>query len=250
MRDRPQRHARRAARDLPEWIEACSPREPTALHEARLNDVCTRIRAGGARRVADLGCGEGQLVRRLLGDTRIERVVGVDVSMAALGRLERAAAAELALGRLALVHGSFTEAHRELAGVDTVAMVETIEHIEPALLSRVEHAVFRIRPRTVIVTTPNQEFNVLFGMAPGQMREPGHCFEWPRARFRAWAAGVAQRQGYALTLAGIGPADPLRGAPSQMAEFSRRASAGEVLPEAAQWRHRMDLTPREKDLAP
>jgi hypothetical protein len=104
-------------------------------------------------------------------------------------------------------------------------MVETIEHVAPARLSAVEQQVFRIlRPCTVVVTTPNQEFNERFGMAPGQMREPGHHFEWSRQRLRAWAQGVAQRQGYGLDIVGIGEVDPHRGSPTQMAVFSRSAA--------------------------
>ncbi|HUG21890.1 methyltransferase domain-containing protein [Piscinibacter sp.] len=204
------------------WLDEALPREPTALHEARLDAVCGWIRAAGARSVADLGCGDGLLVRRLVDDARIERVVGVDVSLPSLGRLERDLPHACASRRVVLVHGSFTDRHPELAAVDCVAMVETIEHIALDRLSRLEHEVFdALRPLTVIVTTPNQEFNVLFGMAPGQMREPGHCFEWPRARFRAWAAGVALRHGYASTFSGIGDADPWRGCPTQAAVFSR-----------------------------
>jgi SAM-dependent methyltransferase len=211
----------------PPWSDERAPREPTALHQARLDAVADWIRARGARCVADLGCGDGLLVQRLLLEPHIERVVAVDVSMAALGRLERAAAPALAAGRLVLVHGSFAVVHRELAAVDTVALVETLEHVAPAQLSRVEQAVFgQGRPRHVVVTTPNQEYNVLFGMAPGQRREPGHRFEWPRARFRAWAAGVALRHGCTLELTGIGPADPRRGTPTQMAGFISRRMVG------------------------
>jgi small RNA 2'-O-methyltransferase len=231
-------HARTASAGLgPEdtpWWGGLPPREPTTLHEARLDAVTDWIRARGARRVADLGCGDGLLVQRLLLEPHIECVVAVDVSMAALGRLERAAAPALARGRRVLVHGSFAVAHRELAAVDTVAMVETLEHVAPAHLSRVEQAVFgHGRPRHVVVTTPNQEYNVLFGMAPGQMREPGHRFEWPRARFRAWATGVALRHGCALELTGIGAADARHGTPTQMAGFISQRMAGAAALDAA-----------------
>lgn len=237
MRNAP-RHAerarRRAAADIEMlplawqdgWLDDAAPHEPTALHTMRLQAVCEALRTSGARSVADLGCGDGALVRLLLADAAISRVVAVDSSLSALGRLERTVdRVALSDGRLTLVHGSFTAAHQALKGVEAVAMVETIEHVEPARLSGVEHEVFGgLRPGTVIVTTPNQEFNVLFGMAPGRMREPGHRFEWSRQRFRAWAAGVALRQGYALKMSGIGPADPHRGSPTQMAEFTRWAT--------------------------
>ena len=101
-------------------------------------------------------------------------------------------------------------------------MVETIEHIAPTHLSRLEHWVFsQVQPSTVIITTPNQDYNVLYGMSPGQMREPGHRFEWSRAKFRQWACGVAMRHGYALQLSGIGEEDPCLGSPTQAARFQK-----------------------------
>jgi 3' terminal RNA ribose 2'-O-methyltransferase Hen1 len=216
------------------WDDA-APREPTALHALRLQTVHETLRACGARSVADFGCGDGALVRRLLGDTAITRIVAIDSKLSALGRLERSALAAAALvsGRLRLLHGSFTTAHTGLRAVDAVVMVETIEHVEPARLSGVEQHVFGVlKANAVIVTTPNQEYNVLFGMAPGQMRESSHHFEWSRQRFRAWAAGVALRHGYALRITGIGAADPHHGSPTQMALFTHWASnrRGEARP--------------------
>lgn len=199
-----------------------APVEPTALHAMRIDCVCAWLLEGGATSVADLGCGDGLLVRRLLAHSAVQQVVGVDISAVALRKLERDMEADVRTGRLRLVHGSFADPHRELLGVDAVAMVETIEHISPAWLSRLEHGLFaQWRPATVVITTPNQEYNVLFGMAPGQMREPGHCFEWPRARFRQWACGVAMRHGYALHFSGIGEEHPLLGNPTQAVLFRR-----------------------------
>jgi cyclopropane fatty-acyl-phospholipid synthase-like methyltransferase len=213
----------RASQPWDGWLDDTAMREPTALHALRLQAVHEALRASGARSVADLGCGDGALVRQLLADPAIGRVVAIDRSLSALGRLERTVdAAHLFGGRLVLVQGSFTAGHRALAGVDAVVMVETIEHVAPALLSAVEQHVFAgLHAATVIVTTPNQEYNEIFGMAPGQMREPGHHFEWTRQRFRAWAGGVAQRQGYVLAICGIGAADLHRGCPTQMATFTR-----------------------------
>ena len=42
------------------------------------------IRACGARRVLDLGCGEGRLLRELLKDKQFEEIVGMDVSIRSL----------------------------------------------------------------------------------------------------------------------------------------------------------------------
>lgn len=203
---------------------APQPAEPTALHAARLQAVEAALLASGARSVADLGCGSGSLALRLLQHAVFERVVGVDIDLARLATLERAAAA-IPPRRLLRVHGAFTTPHAELRGLEAVAMVETLEHVPLQRLSAVEQVVFgHIAPRITVITTPNREFNALFGMAPGQLREPGHHFEWTRAQFAGWARAVAARRGQVLTLSGIGAADALLGAPTQMAVFVPRAT--------------------------
>jgi small RNA 2'-O-methyltransferase len=204
---------------------AATPAEPSDLHAQRLQAVENHLLASGARSVADLGCGRGALSLRLLQHAQFERVVGVDLDLPALGALERQAQAlgAAAAARLRWVHGAFTQPHAELRGLQAVAMVETIEHVPPGQLSAVEQVVFgHIQPRIAVISTPNREFNPQFGMAPGQMREPGHHFEWTRAQFATWARGVAARRDQTLTLSGIGRAEALVGAPSQMAVFVPR----------------------------
>ena len=51
-----------------------------SLHERRLAAVLGVLQASGAKRVLDLGCGEGKLLRLLAADPRFTEVVGVDAS--------------------------------------------------------------------------------------------------------------------------------------------------------------------------
>lgn len=200
--------------------------ELTDLHRERIETVLTRLRAHAARSVLDLGCGPGPLLERMLADERLERVVGLDLSLSALQALKTRLAQARGVERLTLLHGSFTEPDPRLTGYDAAVMLETIEHIAPEGLSKVERAVFRQhRPRMVIITTPNVEHNVVFGLRPGRRRHRDHRFEWPRAKFSAWARGVAARSGYHASLAEIGWRHPIHGAPTQMAEFHRRGAS-------------------------
>jgi small RNA 2'-O-methyltransferase len=197
----------------------------TPLHDERLDAVVEALLASGARTVLDLGCGSGSLLRRLAAEPRFTRIVGVDTSAAAL----RVAEMELDTGdaRVSLRHGSFMEADPRLQGFDAAAMVETIEHVEPAQLSLVERAVFvLLRPRVVVMTTPNREYNVRYGLADGELRHPDHRFEWSRAKFASWASGVAERSGYRVTVRGVGPVDALLGSPTQMGVFVRAETDG------------------------
>lgn len=194
----------------------------SALHEERLDTVVRRLLGSGARSVLDLGCGPGELLLRLAQEAQFTRVIGIDIDEHVL----RQARLLLGLGlpdqadRVQVRYGSFEDAEREFKGFDAAALVETIEHIDPRRLPRVERAVFgSMRPAIVLVTTPNQEYNRLHGMAPGRLRHPGHRFEWNRATFGQWARGVAQRNSYVVTFLDIGPPDPMHGSSTQMAHF-------------------------------
>ena len=96
-------------------------------------------------------------------------------------------------------------------------------HLDPPRLGAFERSVFGwARPGTVVMTTPNAEYNVLFeGLSPGAPRHRDHRFEWTRAQFGQWAAAVAGRNGYRVAMSGIGPADARLGCPTQLAVFSR-----------------------------
>lgn len=197
----------------------------TALHEERLDVVAQLLLDSGATRVLDLGCGSGALLLRLLAEAQFTRIVGLDTSLEALGHADRLLRRSTSgIGRLTLRHGSFTTADEELKGFDAAAMVETIEHIEPSHLSRVERAVFaQMRPELVVMTTPNREYNELYGIAKGERRHADHRFEWDRSRFEAWAAGVGERNGYVVEFDSIGPANAWLGGPTQMSVFRGRS---------------------------
>ena len=125
--------------------------------------------------------------------------------------------------RLTLLHGSLTYRDKRLEGFDAAAVIEVIEHLELMRLRAFERVLFEFaRPRVVVVTTPNVEYNVHFADLPaGRFRHRDHRFEWTRAEFQAWARGVAERFGYSTTFLPVGSDDPVTGAPTQMGVFRR-----------------------------
>ena len=201
-------------------------RGPT-LNDQRLAAVVGALREAGARRIVDLGCGEGQLVRALLAEPWVERVTGVDVAWRALEIAERRLhlrdMAPRQRERVELLQGAFTYRDKRLRGFDAAAVVEVVEHLDPPRLEDFEQALFGdARPGTVVVTTPNVEYNALFeGLPAGRLRHRDHRFEWTRAEFAGWADAVVARHDYRVAYAPIGPVDGERGAPTQMAVFTR-----------------------------
>ncbi|MBB4004533.1 MAG: methyltransferase domain-containing protein [Aurantimonas endophytica] len=194
------------------------------LHRQRLDAVLGVVRASKASSVLDLGCGDGDLLTELAEEPQIERLVGIDLSHEALARLRVRLGSLLDDGsdRIKLVHGSLIEAGPRYAGFDCAVLVETIEHVDPARLGSLERAVFAtMRPATVVVTTPNAEFNRLLGVPANRFRHPDHRFEWDRPRFRQWAEGVASRNGYQVSCSDIAGNHRDLGGTSQMAVFER-----------------------------
>lgn len=195
-----------------------------SLHEERLATALRVLLDSGAASVVDLGCGSGALLARLAEQPQFTKIVGVDISGAALISAEQNLGSRLSRSddRLSLLHGSFTDEDPRLVGFDAAVLLEAIEHIEPDRLSIVERTVFGFfRAELVIVTTPNREYNDLYGQPEERLRHPDHRFEWSRARFQAWAGGVAARNGYEVDFAGIGWEHPVRGCSTQMACFRR-----------------------------
>ncbi|UYZ63899.1 3' terminal RNA ribose 2'-O-methyltransferase Hen1 [Hymenobacter weizhouensis] len=211
--------------DPPSPVAANLPTAKRNLHDLRLDRVAAEIRRLGAKRVLDLGCGEGKLTRRLLSIPQVEHVLALDVSWRELQRAqERLHVAEMSprqRERLTLAQGSLLYHDPRLAGYDAAAVVEVIEHLDESRLAAFEQVVFaRARPGAVFVTTPNADYNQRYEtLAAGQFRHQDHRFEWTRAEFAAWAAGVAGRHGYRLRLEPLGPEDADVGAPSQLAVF-------------------------------
>lgn len=204
--------------DIPEGQEL-------SLNQQRHGSVLAALRASGARSVIDLGCGEGKLLRELLKERQFERIVGMDVSIRSLEyaskslRLDRLP--DKLAGRITLIHGSLNYRDTRQSGFDAAAVVEVIEHLDPPRLSAFARVVFEFaRPKTVVLTTPNQEYNIKWDTLPaGQFRHTDHRFEWTRQQFHDWANHIAATHSYTVRFVPIGPVDEVVGSPTQMAIF-------------------------------
>jgi len=193
------------------------------LHGQRMEAVVAEVLASGASSVLDFGCGDGVMLTRLAKEPAIERLFGVDLCEQSLDTFRRRHR-EMAVhesDKIAVAQASMTQWNEAYAGFDAAILVETIEHVDPARLSSLEITIFaKARPETVIVTTPNADFNVLLCVPPHRFRHPDHRFEWGRGKFRAWAEGVALRNRYDVRVRDVAGTHPVYGGASQMAVFS------------------------------
>jgi 3' terminal RNA ribose 2'-O-methyltransferase Hen1 len=199
--------------------------ERISLNEQRLGSVLAALRQSGAKRILDLGCGEGRLLSLLLVDTTFTEIAGIDVSPRVLEK----AAQRLRLDslpprkreRIKLLQGSLMYKDARLAGYDAAAIVEVVEHLDPPRLAAFERVLFEhARPATVVMTTPNREYNAKFETMPaGAFRHKDHRFEWTRSEFQSWSNRVASQHNYSVSFLPIGEEDPALGSPTQMAIF-------------------------------
>ncbi len=201
--------------------------KPASLHDLRLDTVAELLAASGAKSVADLGCGEGKLLERLVRKRQFEKIIGLDASVRCL---ERAAErlhfdrpGDPVRERVTLLHGALTYRDERWHGLDAAALVEVIEHLDIDRLPALCDVVFGAgRPKTIVITTPNAEYNTLFPDLPdGAFRHSDHRFEWSRAEFRQWITGIEDQYGYRATFTGIGEEHPEHGHISQVAVLTR-----------------------------
>ncbi len=197
------------------------------LNDQRHGSVLAALKASGARSVLDLGCSEGKFLKRLLEERQFERIIGMDVSVLALQRVAKRINYDrlppMQRERIQLLHGSLIYRDKRIAGFDAAAIIEVIEHLDSPRLWALERVLFEFaRPKTVVVTTPNREYNVVWESLPaGQFRHSDHRFEWARVEFEAWANRIADRFGYSVRFLAVGPTAEGVGSPTQMAIFEQ-----------------------------
>ena len=200
--------------------------KPLSLNEQRLQAVLAKVVDAGAKSVIDLGCGEGKLLRELIKDKAIAKIAGMDVSVRSLENAHRRIGMDrlpsMIKEKISLFHGSLMYKDKRFAGYDAALVIEVVEHLDPPRLAAFEKVLFKhARPKTIILTTPNREYNVVWeNLSQGRMRHSDHRFEWTRSQFRNWAEKLAQQSNYTVAFYTIGPDSASLGSPTQMGVFT------------------------------
>lgn len=196
------------------------------IHQQRLSLVLEQLKRSGAVTVLDLGCGDGKLLRMLIKEKQFSKIAGMDVSYHELtkakARLHWEEMAPKQKERVELFQGALTYKDKRLEGFDAAAIVEVIEHLDENRLQSFERVVFKCaKPKTIILTTPNAEYNDLYEkMEAGAIRHTDHRFEWTRKEFEDWAKRVAEKNNYKVEFLPVGKEEEKVGAPSQMGIFT------------------------------
>ena len=199
----------------------------TSLNNLRLQKVKDVVLSSGASSVIDLGCGEGKLTELLLKEPQIKKITACDVSISSLEkaakRLHIDNMPSYKKDKLTLMQASLTYKDTRFEGFDCACIVEVIEHIDATRIPSFERIIFEFAaPKTVIITTPNKNYNVNYKtLCADKLRHNDHRFEWSKEEFENWANNICKKFSYTVELCGIGEEDEQQQTATQMGVFTR-----------------------------
>lgn len=167
-----------------------------SLYDARLDYVIKSLKERNVESIIELGCGEGKVLRAISSHPSLssKKIAGLDVSLRSLSHAKhRLRKTE----NISLFHGAATYKDGKIKDFDAVLLVEVIEHQEKSALPRLEDVVFGFaRPRIVIVTTPNKDYNKNFGLSDEKLRHRDHRFEFSIEEFDNWCEKIKDKFKY------------------------------------------------------
>jgi hypothetical protein len=131
--------------------------------------------------------------------------------------------------RVELWQGSLDVYNDALDNFDSIIMTEVIEHLHERTLAKFPEIVFgNYRPRLVVITTPNYDFNQYFqrkasvkgkkkvdeearhefkdptGRTERVFRDSDHKFEWTQNEFKEWCESITSTYDYSVSISGVG----------------------------------------------
>jgi len=149
------------------------------LNRVYLRNITALVKRAGPRRLLDVGCGEGVVLRHLDRHLRGVDVIGLDVDGTGL----RVAQSQ---NSVSLVQGSVYDLPFASGSFDLVLCCEVLEHVERPAAAIAELA--RVSRAGVLLSVPNEPIWRLSNMARGKYlrhfgNTTGHIQHWTRWAF-------------------------------------------------------------------
>lgn len=208
--------------------EEVIPERKISLNQQRLNKAVDFLKSSGAESVLDIGCGEGKLLKLLLKEMQFKKISGMDVAFSELQKAKENLyldqASPIMKERISLFQGSVTYKDERFKNFDAISLIEVIEHLDEERLPAMESIIFGFaKPQTVIISTPNEEYNVVFEkLDADHFRHDDHRFEWTRKQFRDWCNNICEKFKYQVEIHNVGDELENIGSPTQLAVFKRK----------------------------
>jgi 3' terminal RNA ribose 2'-O-methyltransferase Hen1 len=207
------------------YIRNQDEKQKVRLNDLRYEHILTYIKTLPHKEtIVDLGAGEGRLSVQLGYVEGVQEILSIEPSnkarIKAIERFEQVIKTDGYVKPQSLP-GSLFYYDSRLQNKDIIILCEVIEHIEEDRLPKIFETILNdYRPKTLIVTTPNQEYNVVYEMEE-EIRHEDHRFEWTRPQFSESVNEWTQNTPYHVSMQGIGEEHPTYGHPTQMAIFRR-----------------------------
>lgn len=206
------------------------PEEPVRkvrLNEMRYEKIVETAKLLKPNSIVDFGSGEGKLAVQLGFINGVQEVLAVEPSQAAT--LKAVKRFEKVKDRSSFIEpttlwGSLFYYDERLKGKDLIILCEVIEHIDAQRLPKAFDTILNLyAPESLIITTPNQEYNEIYDMED-HFRHDDHRFEWTRQEFQEWCKARNHLDLYELEFSGIGEENLNQGFPTQMCVFKRKVN--------------------------
>eukprot|EP00834_Sanchytrium_tribonematis_P001684 NODE_43_length_33755_cov_1.178542.p22 type:complete len:230 gc:universal NODE_43_length_33755_cov_1.178542:31072-30383(-) len=184
---------------------------PTPLNEQRqhmVKDIVSSI--SNRDTLVDFGCGSGMQLGLLVNFELVKKIIAVDQQDFVLKELSELLAVtdrDIDYPRMKPLTiesylGDFLKFDSRLVGKDILMSIEVIEHLKITDVPTYTQLIFETyRPQTVIISTPNYDFNKMMGW--NRFRNLDHKFEWTRIEFEEWSKSACS-YGYSYEWRGCG----------------------------------------------
>ena len=171
----------------------------TALSEMRYDWFYNKIKEMDIKQVFDIGCGSGKLLEKLQNIDGID-LFGYDCSDSVLKIASR-----YVNKNVKLLFGSLIYFDESLLNKECFILCEVIEHLKKFQLDLAINNIFNVyKPKYVLISTPNQEYNKYYNLKRNEKRHSGHIFEWKTNQFLDFANKIKKKYHYKFKYEGIG----------------------------------------------
>lgn len=145
------------------------------LHEERIFAICNILNKYNVESVLDCGCGNGRLLKKLLSMSNFKKLAGVDYSQKRL----KIAKKNTQNSTVKLYYQSFFDVNVDFFQYEAFVASEIIEHLSSEELNMFfEKILKRIKPKLLIITTPNKSYNMNYEILYNGLRHKSHVFEF------------------------------------------------------------------------
>lgn len=152
-----------------------------SMREQRFQKVAEVVSEYNIKTILEIGCGDGKFLPYLNEIKTINRIMAIDKDKKKIDKVKRL------YTRVESYCESFLDYHNEFKTVDCIVAIEVIEHLESAELTRFKEIIFSVlKPKLIVFTTPNFEYNVHYPVLYNGFRHSTHVFEFTPLQLSNW----------------------------------------------------------------